>query len=129
MAYLSILTSKIAAKPVLSSPCFCHDTIKFLKIILSPAEFNLKNHATSLFPQIFSDRQCFSREKKHELLRSLSDFFKWAFPGLFLEFIIFPWFLAYITIYNYLVIGNRKKEGRVCVPSIHCSLEKNLTPS
>ena len=56
----------------------------------------------------------------------------WAFPGLFLEFIIFPWFIVYITIYNYflaMVIGNRKEEGRVCMSSIHCSLEKARRPA
>ena len=59
-------------------------------------------------------------------------FLIWAFPGLFLEFIIFPWFIVYITIYNYflaMVIGNRKEEGRVCMSSIHRSLEKARCPA
>ena len=39
---------------------------------------------------------------------------------------------VYIAIYNYflaMVIGNRKEEGRVCISSIHCSIEKAQRPA
>ena len=46
--------------------------------------------------------------------------------------IIFPWFIVYITISNYflpMVVGNRKEELRVCMSSIHHSLEKAGRPA
>ena len=52
-------------------------------------------------------------------------FFKYgAFP---VSFGILLFFLVHITIYSYslaMVIGSMKEEGRVCISSIHRSLEK-----
>ena len=66
-------------------------------------------------------------------IRQIIGFFKHGpFTASFWNFIIFPWFIVYITIYNYflaMVIGNRKEEGRVCMSSIRRSLEKARRPA